>query len=111
MSWDATTDDKFTGYAEFGQKYMNFAAYSEESSAGNTFPADVGAGQFRMDVARLGGSWTHRFDGLLDDLADAGRSRRAILGRAFRPHRHGSGRRQFDGVERHRYLGRVWRPH
>ncbi len=68
MTWDATGDDKFTGYAEFGQQYMNFAAYGEEASSSNTFPANVGAGQFRMDVARVGGAWTHKIDGFFDDF-------------------------------------------
>ena len=59
LVWNATKDDQLTGYGELGQQYMSFDGYTENSNAGNPFPASVGSGLFRMGVARIGGSWTH----------------------------------------------------
>jgi probable HAF family extracellular repeat protein len=71
MVWNMTGYDQFTGYGEIGQQDMAFNAYSETLSSTNPFPASVSAGVLRLDVARAGASWTHRFDALElnDDLA------------------------------------------
>jgi Autotransporter beta-domain len=64
LIWDATKDDRFTGYGELGQQYMSFDAYTE-NSAGNPFPASVGSGLFRTGVARVGGTWTRDLSSLI----------------------------------------------
>jgi hypothetical protein len=71
MLWNMTEDDQLTVYGEIGQQDMAFNAYSETLSSANPFPASVSAGVLRLDVARVGTSWTHRFDALElnDDFA------------------------------------------
>jgi probable HAF family extracellular repeat protein len=70
MVWNLTGYDQLTGYGEMGQQYMAFNAYTETTAQGNPFPASVDGGVLRLDVARAGASWTHKFDGLQleDDL-------------------------------------------
>ena len=71
---DATPHDRITGYGELGQQFMRFDAYTE-NTAGNPFPASVNSGLFHMDVARVGGSWTHTLPSILqepDSLTVAG---------------------------------------
>ena len=54
ISWTAAKNDTLTGYGEFGQQYMSFNGYTEQSSLSNPFPATVGDGLFRMDVVAHG---------------------------------------------------------
>ena len=65
LVWNATNDDQFTGYGELGQQYMSFNGYAETTGAGNPFPATVGGGLFRMDVGRVGASWTRNLKDLI----------------------------------------------
>jgi hypothetical protein len=58
LVWQADPADQLAGYGELGQQFMHFEAYSEGASASNPFPVSVGAGLFRMGVARMGGAWT-----------------------------------------------------
>ena len=68
LVWNLTGEDQLTGYGELGQQYMAFNGYSEQVTADNPFPASVGTGVLRLDIARVGTSWTHHFfDVQLDD--------------------------------------------
>jgi hypothetical protein len=44
---------------------MSFDGYTEALSPSNPFPATVTGGLLRMDVARVGTSWTHHVDDLV----------------------------------------------
>lgn len=63
--WDFNARNQFTAYGELGQHYLSFASYAENSAL-NPFAASIEGGELRMDIARLGGSWTHRITGLHD---------------------------------------------
>jgi T5SS/PEP-CTERM-associated repeat protein len=58
LAWKASADDRLSGFGELGQQFMSFDPYSELASASNPFPAAVEGGLLRLDVARIGGSWT-----------------------------------------------------
>ncbi len=54
-----TEADQITGFAEYGQQYLNFKDYYERDNASNPFPAHIDDGTSKMDVARAGASWSH----------------------------------------------------
>ena len=70
LLWNATPEDSLTGYTELGQQYMNFTGYTETSTATNPFPATIDSGTLSMNVARLGGLWTHKLDIASDAWGD-----------------------------------------
>jgi T5SS/PEP-CTERM-associated repeat protein len=55
MVWDIDSDDQLTAYGEYGQQNLKYSAYTEQNTP---FAATVAGGVMRMQVARLGTSYT-----------------------------------------------------
>ena len=45
---------------------MQTGGYAEAMTATNPFPASAGVGLAALDVARIGGQWTHLFAGVVE---------------------------------------------
>ena len=58
-----TPIDEAAAYVDLGRSWMQTGGYSEQMTAINPFPATVPNGLSTLNVARLGGQYTHLFNG------------------------------------------------
>ena len=61
-----TPTDEAAAYVDLGRSWMQTGGYSEQMTAINPFPATVPNGLSALNVARLGGQYTHLFNGNIE---------------------------------------------
>jgi hypothetical protein len=61
-----TPIDEAAAYVDLGRSWMQTGGYSEQMTAINPFPATVPNGLSTLNVARLGGQYTHLFNGNIE---------------------------------------------
>ena len=61
-----TPIDEAAVYTDISRSWLSAGGYTEGSSAVNPFPATVKSGVDTLNVARLGGQYTHLFNGLFE---------------------------------------------
>ena len=71
-----TPIDEAAAYVDLGRSWMQTGGYSEQMTAINPFPATVADGLATLNVARLGGQYTHLFNGNIEvNVSGGGRLR------------------------------------
>ena len=68
MGWvdRLTPIDEAAVYADISRNWMQTSGYTEVSDPNNPYPMSLGSGVDTLNIARLGGQWTHLFNGVIE---------------------------------------------
>ncbi len=61
-----TPSDEAAAYVDIGRSWMQTGGYTEQTTAQNPYPASAGPGLQTLNIARLGGQYTHLFFGTVE---------------------------------------------